>query len=147
MPLSAEDRLDITDLYARQAWAIDTGDIDTYVASFTSDAVLDLARRHTGHQAIREFAERFRREDPGLPGSQHVISQLLIRGDGEQASVRAYVTRTHRLPTRGRNNCQIIWAGYYTDRCVKQNGQWLIAEQVGRAWEGQVLEGVRRARG
>jgi len=61
--------------------------------------------------------------------------------------VRAYVTRTHRLPGRGRNNCQIIWSGYYADTAVKVNGTWLIQEQRGRAWEGDIVEPIHRARG
>ena len=57
MPLSIEDRVEITELYARQAWAMDTGDIDAYVAVFAPDGVLNLAEVHRGHVAIRRFAE------------------------------------------------------------------------------------------
>jgi len=113
MTLTADDRLDITALYARQVWALDTGDVDGYVDTFTDDAVLDLAERHSGKAAIRQFAELFRLHDVGVPGSQHLVSSLLLDGDGGRCSVRAYVTRTHRLPGRGRNNCQIIWSGYF----------------------------------
>jgi ketosteroid isomerase-like protein len=147
MTLTADDRLDITALYARQVWALDTGDVDGYVDTFTDDAVLDLAERHTGKAAIRQFAELFRLHDVGVPGSQHLVTSLLLDGDGAHCSVRAYVTRTHRLPGRGRNNCQIIWSGYYADTAVKVNGTWLIQEQRGRAWEGDVLEPINRARG
>jgi uncharacterized protein (TIGR02246 family) len=146
MPLTTEDRLDILDLYARQAWALDTGDIDAYVNVFAVDGVLDLASRHQGHAEIRKFAEAFRASDVGLPGAQHHVDQLVLDGDEGRCSVHAYVTRTFRMPGRGRNNTFTIWQGYYTDTLVKQAGRWLIHEQIGRAWEGSVLDRVRNAR-
>src|SRR5579862_6730690 len=125
MPLSTADRLDILDLYARQAWALDTGDVDGYVATFAEDALLDLAKQHQGHAAIRRFAEDFVARDVGLPGSQHHIDQVVIDGDGDRCSVRAYVTRTYRMAGRGRNNTLIIWQGYYTYALVKRESRWV----------------------
>ncbi|HEX8967544.1 MAG TPA: hypothetical protein VF937_06675, partial [Chloroflexota bacterium] len=69
-----------------------------------------------------------------------------LDGDGSRCSVKAYVTRTYRMPGRGRNNILTIWQGYYTDTLVKHNGQWLIREQIGRAWEGAVLDRVHESR-
>ena len=146
MSLTTQDRLDILDLYARQAWAFDTGDVDGYVATFAPDAVLDLARQHHGQQEIRRFAEDFRAKDVGLPGSQHHVDQIVMEGDDRRCSVHAYVTRSYRMSGRGRNNTLIIWQGYYTDSLIKDDGRWLIQQQVGRAWEGAVLENVHRAR-
>lgn len=146
MPLTTEDRLNILDIYARQAWAIDTGDVEAYVETFAEDALLDLAKQHHGRQEIRRFAEEFRARDFGLPGSQHHIDQIVMDGDGNNCSVRAYVTRTYRMSGRGRNNTLIIWQGYYMDSLVKRDGQWLIQQQVGRAWEGAVLDKIRRSR-
>jgi ketosteroid isomerase-like protein len=146
MPLTTEDRLDILDLYARQAWALDTGDVDAYVSLFTTDATLDLAQKYLGHAAIRHFAEDFRAHDVGLPGSQHHIDQVVLDGDGATCSARAYVTRTYRMRGRGRNNTLIIWQGFYSDRLAKQDGRWRIQEQVGRAWEGDLLDRVLQAR-
>src|ERR1035441_11069326 len=39
--LSAEDRLDIQELFAKYAWSIDMGDIDGIVACFAEDGSLD----------------------------------------------------------------------------------------------------------
>jgi hypothetical protein len=40
----------------------------------------------------------------------------------------------------------IIWSGYYADTLVKTDGAWLIQEQVGRAWEGPVIDKAQQAR-
>lgn len=146
MAMSAEDRLAIADLYARSSWAADVGDIDGFVATFTATAVLDLAKRHEGTQAIRAFAEEARQKDPWLPFSQRIVSQLVMDGDGSKASVRAYLTRTHRLPGRSRNNCLVVWTGYCTDTVVKAGDGWLFAEHIERAWEGPIVERIARAR-
>jgi hypothetical protein len=146
MALSVEDRLDINDLLARQAWALDTGDSAAYLAGFTADANLNLADTHSGSAAIGKFFADFTARDPGLPGSQHIVSQIVIEGDGANATAKAYVTRTHRLPGRGRNNTMIIWAGWYDTKLTKSSGKWLIKEQTGRAWEGDILDKVHAAR-
>ena len=39
--LPVEDRLDIQELFAKYAWAIDMGDIDAVVACFAEDGYLD----------------------------------------------------------------------------------------------------------
>jgi hypothetical protein len=52
--LSAEDRLDIMELFARYAWAIDLGDAKEVVECFTEDAYFDhlWQGRVQGHEAI-----------------------------------------------------------------------------------------------
>ncbi len=39
--LSAEDRLDIMELFAKYAWAIDSGDAKGVLLCFAEDALLD----------------------------------------------------------------------------------------------------------
>jgi uncharacterized protein (TIGR02246 family) len=146
MPLPATDRQSVIELYARNAWAYDTGDVDGFVDTFTPDGVLDLAQRHVGQTAIRTFTELAMQHDPWLPRSQQIISQVIIDGDGERVRVRAYVTRTHRLPGRGRNNCMVVWTGYTADTVVKLDGVWKFQEKVTRAWEGPVVDKLIEAR-
>ncbi len=67
----------------------------------------------------------------------HHISQTIIEGDGDQASVRSYGVITHRM----RNGVNFIhWQGHYRDTVVKQNGKWLIKSPRYRTWDGDVLE-------
>jgi len=142
--LSVADRLDITELYARNAWAFDTGDVEAFVATFAPDAILDLASRHEGHAAIRRLAQDAARYDPWLPYSQHIVSDLLIEEDGECARVRAYLTRVHRLPGRSRNNCQIVWAGYEDGLVAHVGGTWVFQHKASRAWQGSVVARITR---
>ena len=146
MSVTAEDRIGISDLYARNSWAADVGDVEAYVSTFAADAALDLAKRHQGAAAIRAFAEDARKRDPWLPYSQRLVSQMVVDGDGAKATVRSYLTRTHRLPGRIRNNCLVVWTGYCTDTVVKKDGKWLFQEKIERAWEGPVVEKISKAR-
>jgi ketosteroid isomerase-like protein len=138
MALTAEDRLDIIERLARYAWALDTGDVEALVANFTDDAVVKMMSSDwQGRDGVRKFAERFR-DDPTFPGRMHHISQTIIEGDGDQASVRSYGVITHRMPN-GVNF--ICWQGYYSDTVVRQQGKWLIKSRHYRLWEGEVLAG------
>jgi hypothetical protein len=146
MTFSAEDRLAVEDLLARHVWALDRGDVESFVAAFTADGVLETADRHAGHAAIRDFAKLVRLSDPWQPGSQHIVSSVWLEGDADRCIAHSYITRVHRLPTRERNNTQVVWSGYATDTCVKVDGEWRFERRVLRAWEGDVQEAIAAAR-
>lgn len=58
--LATTDRLDILDLYARQAHAIDRGDADVWAACFTDSGVFispTFQLTASGQQELRDFAE------------------------------------------------------------------------------------------
>ena len=52
--LSVEDRLAITELFARYCWCFDTADVEGFVALFAPDATYEShgGRRFVGHEAI-----------------------------------------------------------------------------------------------
>jgi hypothetical protein len=137
--ISLEDRLAIETLYSRNLWALDRGDADRFAATFTQEGRLHMRESHEGAGALQDFIRRVRAEDVAWPSSQHHMSSLLV----EEASAdvclgQSYVMRVHRLPTRSRGNCQIIWSGYTLDRCTKADGKWRFAERRFRAWEGDI---------
>ena len=120
--LSAEDRLDIMDLYARYAWAMDSGDTEAFLDVFLPDATLYMSRSATGHAELRRWHERFLK-DSGFPGSQHFATQFrFVEVEGNRVKTRVYVARLYRLP--GTTHSSVIWQGYYTDTCVKVDGRW-----------------------
>src|SRR5438270_9577169 len=86
MPLgSIEDRLAINDLFVRYTTALDRGDVETIVDCFTPDGSLDspAVGSHSGHAAIRTFAERFAAFNKRGSQLRHVISNLAAKIDGD----------------------------------------------------------------
>jgi hypothetical protein len=132
--LSAEDRLDLMELYARYAWAMDSGDLEAFEKTVTPEVKLfGKGQNFEGLAAVRAWEEGFLR-DPGFPGTQHFYTNFIMRGDGETAEVRAYVARLYGMP--GTSNCQLLWLGYYIDTCVKRNGMWFIHIKCPHAADG-----------
>ena len=89
--MSAEDRLDIFDLFARYAWSYDTGDAKGMAALFTEDGVMEGmdGRRVEGRAAIAGFCQEFI-GGPEFRGTQHFNDHLRIDGEGGQCAVRSY---------------------------------------------------------
>lgn len=139
-PIDAEDRLAVHELFARYAWAFGTGDVEGFVACFTPDAILsedvfEVEDRWSGADEIRAMAEFFFSR-PGFPGRQHHVSHLLIEGDSERCSARAFCFVTYG---KGEPPYSIRFAGYYDDIVVKQDGRWLFQRRLIRDWSGEIL--------
>jgi hypothetical protein len=61
-PSYAADRAQIEDLQARYMLALDSGDVETYLSTFTKDGILDIGDGEIkGHDAIRKIIG-------GMPG-------------------------------------------------------------------------------
>src|SRR5258706_10278851 len=54
--LTAQDLVDIQQLYAKYNWTLDSGDADGYASTFTPDGVFN---NNVGHDAIVKFANGF----------------------------------------------------------------------------------------
>jgi hypothetical protein len=134
--LSTEDRLDIQDLYARYAWALDTGNIDELVNVFLPDGTIDTGKgaEIRGHDAIRAWGmARF--SAPKAAGRQHIACQFLMEGNGETCKVKAYrATLTYNQVDETKRTVTMV--GYYLDTCVKKDGIWYFAKRAFRRWEG-----------
>jgi uncharacterized protein (TIGR02246 family) len=120
--LSAEDRLDIMDLYARYAWAMDSGDTEGFLDVFRPDATLFMSRQATGHEALRQWHETFLK-DSAFPGAQHMATQFrIMKVEEPRVWTRVYVARLYRLPLT--THSEVVWQGYYSDTCIKVDGRW-----------------------
>jgi hypothetical protein len=135
--LSVEDRVQIEDLYARHAWALDTADIDGVAALYADEAVIEdvLAGRFEGAGAARRFAEAAR-DDPDFHGRQHWTGHSRFTRDGERCHVRSFGLAA-QLHSSGATF--LPWVGYTEDVLVAQDGGWRFAERRFRRWEGSVL--------
>src|SRR6187549_1771002 len=54
--LTAQDLVDIQQLYAKYNWTLDAGDAEGYASTFTPDGVFN---NNVGHDAIVKFANTF----------------------------------------------------------------------------------------
>lgn len=92
MSLSFEDRMEIETLYRLYNHRVDmTGDAAGMAALFTEDCVYDhgLFGRYEGRSAIQAFMQSAIDDQQG--GFQHWNDNLLIEGEGDNASATAYV--------------------------------------------------------
>lgn len=119
--LTTTDRLQIQEVLARYSHCIDRGRWDALVELFTADCQLDLSQMmglYEGHAGVRKFSETL--APLGL-FMRHLVTNIVIEGDGERAHVESYVvavTGSAATPSRT--------TGFYDDELVKQNGRWLL---------------------
>ena len=135
--LSVEDRLDIQELFARYAWAIDTGDIDAVLACFAEDGYLDhlWQGKLQGAAAIRRaFEELWYNRPSWWIGRQHLANHFLITREGEGARVKAFFSIL-QYNVDYRTNF-VFGIGTWDNFCVKRNGQWVFKSVYINAWTG-----------
>ena len=128
MSLATEDLVQIQQLYAAYCHAVDDGDGKAFCACFTSDGVLDAGGEPiAGAEALAAFAAGV---PAGVPGIRHVVTNIAIEGDGDEAEGRAYLTAymaTSGAPT------QFLITGRYRDQLRRAQGSWLFSARTFRA--------------
>jgi len=148
----AEDRALIEDLQARYMLALDSGDIDTYLTTFTEDGILDIGTGEIkGHDAIRNILSGMPDEDeaqedetaaeakgPYPATGRHNITNIVIKVDGDKAEGRAYWF--HYGNDNPERKAVLNSYGHYVDRMVKVDGQWLFSYR--RIYNEQVADWI-----
>lgn len=136
-------RIAITELLARGAWALDTGDESGFAHCFAADAELmdfgvEPAESARGRDEIAAFAARqhaearFRR--------QHHFGQILVEGDGRgraghwRVSAYVFVVECRPKPPHA-----VAWTGYYEDVVRLEGEEWRVRTRHIRPWAGPVL--------
>lgn len=147
---SAEDRAGIMDLFARYCWALDTGDVDGFLASFTADGVFEHLPNPPlrGHAAVREMLEYLWYDRPGyFIGRQHHATNFLIRTDGDRAAVKAY-WQVVQWEQDARGRLLLGSLGHWDGRAARHEGRWRWERLVVVPWENDQLPwvGEERAR-
>ncbi len=122
-PLSAQDYIDIQQLYARYALLIDTGDAEGWADTFTPDGVFNNASR--GRDALVQFVHNWRDKRRGA-SLRHWNSNLVITGSTDGANGSVYMQLldiSTKLPTPT--------ASYrYEDALVKTAAGWRFKTRV-----------------
>jgi uncharacterized protein (TIGR02246 family) len=141
MPLSSlDDRLSIGDLFVRYTCALDAGDVETVVACFAEDGVLEspAVGRRAGRAAIREFAERFAAFRARGAQLRHVVSNLRVQVDGDRATAQCYLVV---FITRD-GQSRLLPPGGYDCELARIDGEWLFRRRVVTHDHDYVLEGL-----
>lgn len=121
MGLTTDDQVEIQSLAARYNHAIDSGDGDGFIAAFVEAGVLDAGPGLVieGHPALKDFAINFA---GSVRAPRHVATNLVIDGDGDHATLKAYVQMY--LMSGDPAQQVIMAAGKYDDTLIKEGGAW-----------------------
>jgi len=118
----------------RYSYAVDTdGGEDAFLDLFTEDAVLIGTRGHrTGTEAVRELS-RTVTDRKGFQ-ARHVITNVLIEGNDNEARVRAYFVEYYAysdlLPPKLMRPSELIYVGTFDCTAVKIGSKWKFSRRV-----------------
>ena len=129
----ADDRAEIENLSNKYMVAVDAGDIETVMATWADDGVLDwVGGVERGKAAIRKAMSNFggsRKVDipegaTARPRTRHQIINHVIDVQGNIAHTTAYwFAMTNNTP---QHDVQLLYFGHYEDVLAKINGHWLF---------------------
>src|SRR5258708_7700882 len=123
LKLSAEDRLDILELYAIYAHAEDAGDNIEFLACWSEDSILECPRGHfEGHEGLSEFFDALM---PTNKGKRHVTVNHVIRATEKGADVNSNFLLIDVAETT-----RLVGSGSYRDSLKKPGGTGKIARGV-----------------
>jgi hypothetical protein len=120
--LSAQDNVEIQQLYARYNIAIDGGDAEAWASTFTPDGVFN---QFVGHDALVGFVKTWREKLNGAT-RKHWNSNLQISGNSKEASGFVYLM----LVDFSTKPASIATTATYTDRLVKTKDGWRFAKRT-----------------
>ncbi|MXZ53847.1 MAG: nuclear transport factor 2 family protein [Acidimicrobiaceae bacterium] len=114
------DRAEITDLLTRYARAVDRKDWDLFRSVFTPDARIDYTQVGGIAGDLDTVVGFLAQVMPMFESMQHLISNLDISIDGDEATVTAMVYNPLKLPDSP------MWAtgGWYYHELVRTPGGW-----------------------
>ena len=114
------DRAEITDLLTRYARAVDRRDWDLFRTVFTPDARIDYTQVGGAAGSLDEVVGFLSKVMPMFEVMQHLISNIEIDIDGDEAKVTAMVYNPLKLPDTE------VWAtgGWYHHELVRTPDGW-----------------------
>jgi hypothetical protein len=145
--IEVKDRLAVLDRMARYSWAIDAGNLQDYLACFTSDAVLRHPLRDgspgefRGHQGISDFIGKgFSERSAQTYAHQHHFSAVLMKPDGADIRVKAHATIfRHEFQRQYWPSCPSFRMGSWYATFGGAEGGWKIREIDVRMWTDSVF--------
>jgi 3-phenylpropionate/cinnamic acid dioxygenase small subunit len=131
------DRIEIDDLLARYARALDYRTFEDLDGIFTADATFDAGSLGcpTGPAAIREMIQG---TIGHLDATQHLVGKSIVEfsSDGDEAEVRTYLISQHIRESAPGPVKHYFLGGEYFDRVVRTPAGWRIAyRRLDRLWK------------
>jgi 3-phenylpropionate/cinnamic acid dioxygenase small subunit len=131
------DRIEIDDLLARYARALDYRTFEDLDGIFTADATFDAGGLGcpTGPAAIREMIQG---TIGHLDATQHLVGKSIVEfsSDGDEAEVRTYLISQHIRESAPGPVKHYFLGGEYFDRVVRTPAGWRIAyRRLDRLWK------------
>jgi 3-phenylpropionate/cinnamic acid dioxygenase small subunit len=114
------DRLEINDLLTRYAHSVDSKDWALYRSVFTDDAFIDYESAGGIKGDREEVANWLEKTMAGFPMTQHLISNIDVKIEGDRASVRAMFYNPMGMPSG-----KTFWCGgFYNHSLVRTADGW-----------------------
>ena len=135
MPLTAQDRIEIHELMAQYANAVDVdGREEDLLEIFTPNAVLDspMSGKFSGAHGLRQFGRVVAGLRAGRIG-RHLMANVRVRGDADRATVKAdylHVATATADQAAGARRTEVSHAGCYDCTAVKIDGRWWLERRT-----------------
>jgi ketosteroid isomerase-like protein len=114
--------------------AIDSGDIDGFLATFMPDGAFDgIHGRFEGTAELRRFVTAYWTEPEfaRLRGTQHWLTNIRIRVSGDSATSYCYGT----VLSQGTADNKVMGTWHYRDKITRLDGEWKFSERYVRPFE------------
>jgi uncharacterized protein (TIGR02246 family) len=128
MALALTDRVEIEDLIARYNKAIDTGDAESWADTFTPDGEFHgVVGDFFGRDELVAFVKAYSTEEQfaDFAVAQHWVTNVVIEGDGDEATLFAHVMMVSPTDDGGR----ISFVARYEDELRRVGGRWLVTKR------------------
>ena len=137
--VTADDRGEIIELYARYAWGLDLADADMLLSAFAEDAEFDhlWQGRVKGHAAILEnMRSLWNDRQHWWFGRQHLFNHYIMeRQPDSSVKVRCFF-QIMQFNTDYATNF-VFGIGTREDLCVQRGGRWVFKSLFINAWRSQ----------
>jgi hypothetical protein len=136
--VSADDRAEIIETYARYAWGLDLADPDMLLSAFAPDAEFDhlWQGKARGYEAILEHArELWYKRQHWWYGRQHLFNHFVMEPCPEGVRVRCFFQIVQFNVDYGTNF--VFGIGTRADLLVRRGDRWVFKTLFVNAWRSK----------